>query len=307
VRPPVRGPLRFLSTLSALASAASLASLTWLAVPVNPVHAYTFVAPYVNCFNETYPYLRSLEASLAPTEDATVPVGTPVTFSGNSVAELSFAVASSPTLLATPNIDSGLGSPVGELTSSPLPTYSYTFTSINASATPGTVYWAASFPSTSIPACKGEAPSADVTKPYTLTVVAAPPPIVPPSTPPAAAPKLRVSIGTPDGFNIAHAAVLYRVHCTASCAGHTSYQLLVARRHTRPIGAPKLGLRADPVSITSETGGSQQVSHRYTGHSLRALQRIIHAGDIVELRISVKVTDAAGNAVEAHRTAKLRT
>lgn len=181
----------------------------------------------------------------------------------------------------------------------------YTFTSTKATAMPGTVYWLASFPSSSIPACKDEVSVADMTKPRTFTVVAAPQPIVPPSTPSASAPKLQVSINGPDGFSLAHAAVVYRVDCTASCTGHTSYQLLIARRHARPIAAPELGLRTNPVSITSEAGGDQQVSHDYTGRSLRALQRIIRAGEVVELRISVKVTDASGNTVEANSTMRL--
>ena len=248
---------------------------------------------------------------MAPAEDATVLVGTPVFFTGDSVAGLSFAVASSSTLLATPNVDSGLGSPVAELSSSPLPTYSYAFTSINAAATPGDVYWTASFPSSSIPACAGEGSKADTTKPHTFTVVAVPPPAappstVPPTTPPAAARKLRVKISAPDSFSLAHATVLYRVHCSASCTGQTSYQLLVAHRNARPVAAPKLGLGADPVSITSELGGDQQVRRRYTGHSLRALGRIMHAGGVVELHISVEVTDSSGNTVAAHRAAKLR-
>jgi hypothetical protein len=74
-----------------------------------------------------------------PANGATVPVGTPVTFLGESSRPaLTFSVASSPSLLSSPDIDSGPGSlqPGTSL---------YTFTSTKVAATPRTIYWAASF------------------------------------------------------------------------------------------------------------------------------------------------------------------
>lgn len=74
-----------------------------------------------------------------PANGATVPAGTPVVFSANSFAQSdtpTFSVASSPTLLSSPDIDSGTGAQSGA---------SYTYTSTKASATPRTIYWTASF------------------------------------------------------------------------------------------------------------------------------------------------------------------
>jgi hypothetical protein len=71
-----------------------------------------------------------------PMNGSTVSVGTPVTFSGESSHPLTFNIASSPSLLSTPDIDSGLGA----LQSGTL----YTFTSSKASAVARTVYWSAS-------------------------------------------------------------------------------------------------------------------------------------------------------------------
>ena len=81
-----------------------------------------------------------------------VPAGTPVTFSSLSSQPLSFAIATSEALLATPNVDSGPASP-----SSPTQNVSgsqhYSFTSTKATATAGTVYWQASFSTAAMPNC----------------------------------------------------------------------------------------------------------------------------------------------------------
>ena len=81
----------------------------------------------------------------------------------------------------------------------------------------------------------------------------------------------------------------------------------MVRRRARALHVAKLDLSPDPVSITSEAGGDQQITHNYTGRSLRKLENIIRAGDIVELRITVKVTGASGTVVQAHRTTRLQT
>jgi hypothetical protein len=72
---------------------------------------------------------------LEPASGATVPAGTPVTFAGESMHALTFDVASSPALLSSPDIDSGLGSQSGSF---------YKFISTKATATPRTIYWTAS-------------------------------------------------------------------------------------------------------------------------------------------------------------------
>jgi hypothetical protein len=109
--------------------------MTLLAVPA---HALTYGgSPGLICANNTQgAEVVAREMSLQPASGAIVPAGTPVTFSGESSHALTFSVASSPALLATPDIDSGAGSQSGS---------SYGFTSAKATATPRTIYWTASF------------------------------------------------------------------------------------------------------------------------------------------------------------------
>jgi len=107
--------------------------------------------------------------AISPASGATVPGGTPLTFSvksfsGESDHALTFSAASSPALLSTPDIDSGLGSLQPGMSL-------YTFTSTKATATPRTIYWAASFTFTPQD-CEG--PSTFTTPARTLTVVSPP-------------------------------------------------------------------------------------------------------------------------------------
>jgi hypothetical protein len=95
-----------------------------------------------------------------PTDGSTVSVGTPVTFSGESSHPLTFNIASSPSLLSAPDVDSGLGA----LQSGAL----YTFTSSKASAVTRTVYWSASITFTPDDC---EAPVTFTTPARTLTIV----------------------------------------------------------------------------------------------------------------------------------------
>jgi hypothetical protein len=100
---------------------------------------------------------RAEEMRLEPANGATVPAGTPVTFSGESGYALTFHVASSQALLSSPDIDNGTGSP--------------SFTSTMATATPRTIYWTASFTLTPEDC---ESPSTFTTPVHTLTVVTSP-------------------------------------------------------------------------------------------------------------------------------------
>jgi hypothetical protein len=93
-----------------------------------------------------------------PVNGATVPTGTPLIFSGESKYALTFNVASSPTLLSSPDIDSGTGAQSGSF---------FKFTSTKATATPRTIYWTASF--TFTPA-ECESPSTFTTPVRTLIV-----------------------------------------------------------------------------------------------------------------------------------------
>jgi hypothetical protein len=120
------------------------------------------------------------------------------------------------------------------------------------------------------------------------------------------APPIQVSIGLLGSFHLSRPALFYRVGCSARCSGDTSYEVYVVRRHNRAVHVSRLDLNSYPVSIVSEAGGEQQITHEYADRSLRMLERIIHAGDVVELRISVKVTGALGNPAQARRTTRLK-
>jgi hypothetical protein len=126
----------------------------------SPALALTYgFAPWLVCYNNTEgAEVVAREMGLEPANGATVPPGTPVTFSGESSRALTFNVASSPAQLPSPDIDSGTGSQSGA---------SYRFTSTNATATPRTIYWTASF--TFTPGdC--ESPSTFTTPVHTLIV-----------------------------------------------------------------------------------------------------------------------------------------
>jgi len=239
-----------------------------------------------------------LEASLSPSNGATVTAGSPVVFSGQSGATPTFAVASSPALLASPDIDSGLGSASSG--------HSYTFSSTNATTTPRTIYWDASFSDAGLAECAGLAPTTYTTSVRTLTVLPGPEPTPTPGPAPVTTPSpVSVSIDPPAGFHLAHPIVRYQISCTASCAGSSSYQVFVLRHHAKAARASKLDLSSERVSITA-AGGNELVSHRYSGHALRMLASILREGGVIELRIDVTVTGASGNVARARRTARLR-
>jgi hypothetical protein len=133
-----------------------------ITVPAVPVHALG-MPPWLVCADSKEAAELSVPhiALPAPPNGATVLAGTPVTFSGEYGHALTFSVASSPALLSSPDIDSGLGSlqPGTSL---------YTFTSTKATAIPRTIYWAASFTFTPEDC---ESPSTFTTPVRTLTVV----------------------------------------------------------------------------------------------------------------------------------------
>lgn len=126
-----------------------------------PAHALTYGGspPWRICVSNT----EAAEAvarntPLEPANGATVSVGTPVTFAGESNHALTFSVASSSSLLSSPDLDSGVGLQSGAF---------YKFTSTKATATPGTIYWTAS--STFTPG-ECESPSTFTTPVHTLVV-----------------------------------------------------------------------------------------------------------------------------------------
>jgi hypothetical protein len=168
---PMARPSRITSIkmrLSTVGRLVALGALGCLVVPVSPAHGYV-EAPYLACFNNGQGELASLEGSLSPAVNTVVPVGTPVTFSGNSGAPVTFAVASSAALLSSPDIDGGPG------TLQP-GTSSYTFTSTKATVTPGVlIYWDASFSDATLNGCESLTPTIYTTQVRTFTVVSPPP------------------------------------------------------------------------------------------------------------------------------------
>ena len=147
----------------------ALAALGWIVVVfVSPAQGYVPSPPYLACFNSSEGALVSLGRSLSPANDTYVQAGTPVTFSGNSGAPVTFAIASSSALLSSPDIDSGLGALQPG-------TSSYTFTSTKAAVTPGIlIRWDASFSNATLTACEGMTPKTYTTAVRTFTVVSPP-------------------------------------------------------------------------------------------------------------------------------------
>jgi hypothetical protein len=133
-----------------------------IAMGISPSSAQALTyggSSWVTCSNnaqaaEVYARYMPLE----PANNATVQAGTPVTFSGESKYPLTFNVASSEALLASPDIEAGLGTQSGAF---------YKLTSTKAASAPRTVHWTASFTTTPT-GC--EAPSTFTTPVQTLTV-----------------------------------------------------------------------------------------------------------------------------------------
>jgi hypothetical protein len=271
---------------------------------VGSARGYTAeITPQDECYAAGRAAVAALEVKLAPSNETTVQAGRAVTFSGYSEAPLTFAVASSAALLSSPDIESTLASEQPQPSGGPL----YSLTSTKASATPGTVYWDASFSNDTLPEC-AEFRTTLTTKARTLMVL--PAPASPTQTlsqtpPPPSSPPVQVSISTLGSFHLAHGTVTYGIHCTESCHGDTDYDVLAVRHHGRAVRVPKLALDAEPVSIAAAMGGSEAFAHKYRGSSLRMLKSLLGAGDAVELQISVKVTGAAGGTVQAQRTVRL--
>jgi hypothetical protein len=140
-----------------------------ITVPALPAQAYTAEpAPWSICTAEqrSNQIVEEHAKLLSPAAGTTVTAGTPVTFSAESGGQspMTFMIASSLTLLSSPDIGGGPGSLVQ-------PEYhsEYTFTSTTATATPRTIYWTASFTRT-LKDCEG--PPVTFTLPArTLTVL----------------------------------------------------------------------------------------------------------------------------------------
>ncbi len=130
--------MRRLFRVASLVAAAALGCA--VVVPVISTQAYTAkIEPWEICSSATAALEAAAEHGLDPPNGEEVPAGAPVTLSVQSLGEpLIFSIASSPALLSTPDIDSGLGSLQSAASE-------YTFTSSKATTTPRTIYWDTSF------------------------------------------------------------------------------------------------------------------------------------------------------------------
>jgi hypothetical protein len=255
--------------------------------------------PWANCSGDVAANGTVIEVRALPEEGATVQAGTPVTFSTPSDAPVTFAVASSPALLASPDIDQGLAQ---SLPSEGGATHMQVFTSSKAAAKPGTVYWQASFSAAEVPECAGVLSGDITTAPRTLRVEPAPPAPAPP--PPSAPPPAPAFNATISSAPVGHSQVAVHVHCNTSCVGMADYVVTAVDRHRRH-AQRALGFGPWPVSIAGPSGGTQQLAHRYTGASLRRLEQLIRDGDTLEVGITATVTGDGGATAVAHTTARL--
>jgi hypothetical protein len=280
------------------------------AMPVGQAQARTpTLGEWLICAGEATAVEGVLNANLSPASGATVQAGTPVTLSGASAAPLAFAVASSTELLAHPDIAGGPGTAQPGASSPATDTYTFTATAA-AGNTPRTIYWSASFSSTSLASCAGQEAHTFSSAVHTLSVLPAPAtptqPAPSPSqqapAPPVAAPPLAVEVAESGGFRLAHPLLAYRVHCTASCSGTTSVRAFVQWRHRKHVEPePALDLASKLVSIATAGGGDLKLSERYEGGALRLIRKILKAGGKVELQIDVEVVGAGGTAVHAQQ------
>jgi hypothetical protein len=274
-------------------------TLACLASVVAPASGYVPPElPWANCSGDIAAHETVLEARALPEEGAKVVAGTPVTFSVPSPTPVTFAVASSPALLASPNIDQGLGQPLPPENEE----HMQVFTSLKAASIPGIVYWQVSFSAAEVEGCAGGESGRVTIPPRTLTVEPAPPPPPPPPAVPPPEPALSATISSVPIMG--HPQVAFKVRCSTSCVGTAVYVVTVIHRHRK---SPEYALDFGPwkVAIASSSGGVQQFTHRYTGASLRKLKHLIHDGDTLEVQIASTVTDAGGNTAVARTTARL--
>lgn len=270
-----------------------------LAVGVASSDALTYgTSPGAICGAEVGSEQAVLESSLAPMNEASVRQDSTASFSAHSGVPLTFSIASSPALLASPNLDSGLATaqPPANPTEHDV---AYSFSSSKATVIAGVVYWDASFSDGSIPACAAlsPAPTSVTTTPVRALTVTPMPPANPTIT--------TVVVPTTKRQKLVHTTVSYSVQCAVACTGSTSYQVFVkGPKHRHATHAVGLDLPSRSVSIATENG-SQPVSLSYTKHPLRELAKLVRAGDSVSVQITVSVTNLAGIAAEVRKTLTL--
>jgi hypothetical protein len=283
-----------------LVSCVIFTTLGVVAVPAHGTTQYTPESPgWVACDAAIGANLQLLEATFAQRAGSTVYVGTPVTFSSVSSSPLSFAIASSPTLLSTPDIDSGAGSPAPAPPPDAPGSVVYSFTSTKATATARTVYWTASFSSAGISGCAGQPQQTRTTRPESLAIVARPGPAPEPASATA-----ELTISAPHRFDLRHPFVVYQIHCTVSCSGETNYHVLILRPHRHAIRVSQLD--QTPTSFAVGTGQREwRFSRRLDGRALRVLRHLLHDRSTVAFALTVTATDVTGEAMHAVRSVRL--
>jgi hypothetical protein len=219
---------------------------------------------------------------MSPAINTFAQTGTPVTFSGNSGAPVTFAVASSAALLSSPDLGSGPG------TLQP-GTSSYTFTSTTATATSGVlVYWDASFSNATIAGCEGMTPKTYTTQVRTFTVVS---PSPSPTETEAAAKKKQeeeasakkkreeeAAVGT-SSVSLADAVItvqgngvsLVKLDClgSASCVGQLTLSVKVASKAKgRKMSARAVKIGTVSFSITGDEAKTVKVMLTAAGRAL---------------------------------------
>ncbi len=287
----------------------TLLALVWVSCAMAPpAKAYTVEPPppWEICGADSQAALAVLEYRLAPPDGSTVLAGSPVTVMGGTEAPVSFALSSSPGLDLGGLLDEGPGSASPQAEPGLQPIYTYSFSSTKATATPGTVYWRASFSNATLTPCVGLPASVLQTSIRRLIVLPAPAPAPQPETPSPIPPvQLGVSIESGGGPPHGHRVVTYRVRCTASCQGDTYFQAVAVGRHARHRRVAGLDFGPVPVSMPGATGGSELFVHRFRGRSLRVLDRLLHAGGALEIRVTAKVVSASGDDAVVHGSARL--
>ena len=273
----------------------ALAAWTLVAASAAPAKGFDEPTEHDYCGLEAGAASTVLEGTARPQEGATVTAGDPVTFSASSRVPLTFVVASSPALLASPDIAQGLGEPLGE-------EHMQAFTSLNAAATVGTVYWQVFLHAAELPHCAG-AEGIESLPPRSLVVEpgAAPTPQTPSPAPPADDFTVTIDAST---VHVRRPVVTFRVRCTENCAGAVTCVAIVLRGHKK-IRAPILDFRSRRVSIPNP-GGVQSFSHDYAGAARRELTRLIRDRDALKLQITASVSNAGGHHRVAHTTIPLR-
>jgi hypothetical protein len=199
-----------------------------------------------------------------------------VTFSAESGLNwpLTFEVASSPVLLPSPDIDGGPGSVAPG-------TAIYTFASTKVTATPRTVYWAASFT---------HAPNGCTGPPVTYTTPARALIVLPATSAPTPTPFSLTLLGQPSvGAKGASFMVICQAPAGASCAGEGALEIAVRRRGKHP-SIVRLNLGRTSFAVGASQSETLLVAINRTARGLLARSHALRT------TLTVKLTNGPSGA-----------